>query len=136
MTQDLEGNLSVVSSRESRQSEKILLPQLSGQFQAQMSDSTSKTSIAHYRTVTPSQSEIFSNADYDANCESSSRETSRPSSGNLTTRTLYSPLPEMAIVHHAIHDAIDLCSQRSAGHGSDKEVTSTTEDTSSQQASV
>ena len=31
---------------------------------------------------------------------------SSPESGNLTTRTLYSPLPEMAIVHRSMHDAI------------------------------
>ena len=58
------------------------------------------------KTYTSSQSEI---SEYDANSESSSRETSRPSSpesGNLTTRTLYSPLPEMAIVHRTMHDAI------------------------------
>ena len=78
------------------------------------------------RTTTSSQSEIFlsynNNSDcetytssqsetseYDANSESSSWETSRPSSpesGNLTTRTFYSPLPEMAIVHRSMHDAI------------------------------
>ena len=43
------------------------------------------------------------------NSESSSRESSRPSSpesGNLTTRMLYSTLPEMAIVHRSMHDAI------------------------------
>ena len=58
-------------------------------------------------TYTSFQSEITT--DYDANSESGSRETSRPSSpesGNLTTRMLYSPLPEMAIVHRTIHDAI------------------------------
>ena len=41
--------------------------------------------------------------------EASSRETSRPSSpesGNLTVRSVYSPLPEMAIVHKTMHDAI------------------------------
>ena len=57
-------------------------------------------------TYTSSQSEI---TDYDANSESGSRETSRlssPESGNLTTRMLYSPLPEMAIVHRTMHDAI------------------------------
>ena len=50
-------------------------------------------------TYTSSQSKITT--DYDANSESSSRETLRPSSpesGNLTTRTLYSPTPEMAII--------------------------------------
>ena len=59
-----------------------------------------------FDTYTPSQSEI---SEYDANSESSSRETSRPSSsesGNLTTKMLYSPLPEMAIVHRSMHDAI------------------------------
>ena len=78
------------------------------------------------RTTTSSQSEIFSSynnnsdfdtyttsqseiSEYNVNSESSSRETSRPSSpepGNLTTRTLYSALPEMAIVHTSLHDAI------------------------------
>ena len=85
------------------------------------SDNTS-----HSRTTTSSQSEIFSSynnnsdfdtntpsqseiSEYDANSESNSRETSRPSSlesGNLTTRRLYSLLPEMAIVHRSMHDAI------------------------------
>ena len=58
------------------------------------------------KTYRSSQSEI---TDYNANSESSSRETSRPlspESGNLTTRTLYSPFPEMAIVHRTMHDAI------------------------------
>ena len=59
-----------------------------------------------FRTYTPSQSEI---SDYDANSESSRRETSRkssPESGNLKARMLYSPLPEMAILHRSMHDAI------------------------------
>ena len=62
-----------------------------------------------YSTSTSSQTEIFSHSVYDAYRESSSRETSRPSSpefGNVTARTLYSSLPEMAIVHQTIHDAI------------------------------
>ena len=76
---------------------------------------------SHSRTTTSSQSEIFSRynnqsdfstytpsqreiSEYDANSESSSRETLRPSSpesGNLTARMLYSSLPEMAIEIHA-----------------------------------
>ena len=84
-------------------------------------------SSGNSKTTTSSQSEIFSSynnssdcktytsfqseitTDYDANSESSSRETSRPSSpesGNLTTRTLYSPTPEIAIIHKTMHDAI------------------------------
>ena len=62
---------------------------------------------SNFSTSTPSQSEISS--DYNANSESSSRETSRPSSlesGNLITRTLYSPLPEMAIVCRMMYNAI------------------------------
>ena len=63
------------------------------------------------RTTTSSQREIFSETatEYDASSEASSRETSRPSSpesGNLTVRSVYSPLPEMAIVHKTMHDAI------------------------------
>ena len=59
-----------------------------------------------FSTYTPSQSEI---SEYNTNSESSSRETSRPSSpksGNLVTRMLSSPLPEMAIVHKSMHDTI------------------------------
>ena len=58
-------------------------------------------------TYTSSQSEITT--DYNASSEPSSRETSRPSSpesGNLTTRILYLPIPEMAIIHKTMHDAI------------------------------
>ena len=58
-------------------------------------------------TYTSSQIEITT--DYNANSESSSRETSRPSSpesGNLSVRTLYLPTPEMAIIHKTMHDAI------------------------------
>ena len=60
-----------------------------------------------YSTTTSFQSEIFS--DYNANSESSNRETSRPSSpesGNLIARTLYSLLPEMATVHWTMQDTI------------------------------
>ena len=58
-------------------------------------------------TYTSSQSEITT--EYDATSESSSRETSRPSSlesGNLSVRTVYSSTPEMAIIHKTMHDAI------------------------------
>ena len=58
-------------------------------------------------TYTSSQSEITS--EYDASSEPSSREASNPSSpesGNLSVRTVYSPTPEMAIIHKTMHDAI------------------------------
>ena len=58
-------------------------------------------------TYTSSQSEITT--EYDASSEPSSREASRPSSpesGNLSVRTVYSPTPEMAIIHTTMHDAI------------------------------
>ena len=206
LNQDLGGDLSVVSPRESHQSEETLPTVPLGQFQAQRSDNTTK-SIAHFQTETPSQSEINStitenivenivtfqtdtpsqreifsetgtgtsssedvthsdgdtpeehshqtgtqstneeasessetatssqseiffsynniynnNSDfqthtssqseiteYDASSEPSSREASRPSSpesGNLSVRTVYSPTPEMAIIHRTMHDAI------------------------------
>ena len=212
LNQDLGGDLSVVSPRESHQSEETLPTVPLGQFQAQRSDNTTTKSIAHYQTVTPSQSEINStitenivenvvenivtsqtdtpsqreifsetgtgtsssedmthsdgdtseeylhqmgtqsnneeasesretatssqseissgynnnynnNSDfetytsskseitteYNASSEPSSREASRPSSpesGNLSVRTVYSPTPEMAIIHRTMHDAI------------------------------
>ena len=208
LNQDLGGDLSVVSPRESHQTEETLPTVPLGQFQAQRSDNTTTKSIAHYQTVTPSRSEINStitenivenivtsqtdtpcqreifseigtgtsssedvthsdgdtpeehlhqtgtqstneeasessetatssqseissgynniynnNSDfetytssqseitteYDASSEPSSREASRPSSpesGNLSVRTVYSPTPEMAIIHRTMHDAI------------------------------
>ena len=207
LNQDLGGDLSVVSPRESHQSEETLPKVPLGQFQAQRSDDTTTNNIAHYDTNTPSQSEINSTitenilthktstpsqreifsetgtgtsssedmshsdgdiseehlqctgtqsehgetsdssgtsrtttssqskifssynniynnssdcetytssqseitTDYDASSESSSREASRPSSpksGNLSVRTVYSPTPEMAIIHKTMHDAI------------------------------
>ena len=208
LNQDLGGDLSVVSPRESHQSEETLPTVPLGQFQAQRSDNTTTKSIAHSQTetpsqreinstitenivenivtfqthtpsqreifsetgtgtsssedvthrdgdtpeehphqtgtqstneeasessetATPSQSEIFSSynnnynnnsdfetytssqseitTEYDASSEPSSREASRPSSpesGNLSVRTVYSPTPEMAIIHRTMHDAI------------------------------
>ena len=56
---------------------------------------------------TSSQSEITS--ENDASSELSSREASNsssPESGNLSVRTVYSPTPEMAIIHRTMHDAI------------------------------
>ena len=60
LIQDLGGDLSVVSPRESHQSEETLPTVPLGQFQAQRSDNTTTKSIAHYQTDTPSQSEINS----------------------------------------------------------------------------
>ena len=60
LNQDLGGDLSVVSPRESHQSEETLPTVPLGQFQAQRSDNTTTKSIAHYQTDTPSQSEINS----------------------------------------------------------------------------
>ena len=60
LIQDLGGDLSVVSPRESHQSEETLPTVPLGQFQAQRSDNTTTKSIAHSQTDTPSQSEINS----------------------------------------------------------------------------
>ena len=208
LNQDLGGDLSVVSPRESHQSEETLPTVPLGQFQAQRSDNTTTKSIAHFQHETPSQSEINSTitenivenivtsqtdtpsqreifsetgtgtsssedmthsdgdtpedhlhqrgsqsnneednesresatpslseifsgynnssnnnsdcetatssqseitSEYDASSEPSSREASNPSSpesGNLSVRTVYSPTPEMAIIHRTMHDAI------------------------------
>ena len=208
LNQDLGGDLSVVSPRESHQSEETLPTVPLGQFQAHRSDNTTTKCIAHSQHETPSQSEInstiteniienivtFQNAtpsqrevlsetgtgtsssedathsdgdtpeehlyqtgsqssnketsesresampsqseifssynnssnnnsdcknatssqseitsEYDASSEPSSRQASNPSSpesGNLSVRTVYSPTPEMAIIHRTMHDAI------------------------------
>ena len=207
LNQDLRGDLSVVSPRESHQSEETLPTVPLGQFQAHRSDDTTTKYIAHSQhetpsqseinstiteniaenivtsqnatpsqreifsetgtgtsssedvthsdgdtpedhlhqmgsqsnneencesreSATPSQSEIFSDynnssnntdsenytssqseitSEYDASSEPSSREASNPSSpesGNLSVRTVYSPTPEMAIIHRTMHDAI------------------------------
>ena len=204
LNQDLGGDLSVVSPRESHQSEETLPTVPLGQFQAHRSDDTTTKCIAHSQHETPSQSEINSTitenivtsqnatpsqreilsetgtgtsssedvthsdgdtpeehlhqtgsqsnneedcesresttasqseifsgynnssnnnshsenytssqseitSEYDASSEPSSREASNPSSpesGNLSVRTVYSPTPEMAIIHRTMHDAI------------------------------
>ena len=206
-TSDLGADLSVVSPRESHQSEETLPTVPLGQFQAQRSDDTTTNNIAHSKTDTPSQSEINSTipknivtsqtstpsqreifsetgtgtsysedvshsdgdipeehlqctgtqseqgetsnssgtsrtttssqsgifsgynnicnnssdcktytssqseitTEYDASSEPSSREASRPSSpesGNLSVRTVYSPIPEMAVIYRTMCDAI------------------------------
>ena len=204
LNQDLGGDLSVVSPRESHQSEETLPTVPLGQFQAHRSDNTTTKCIAHSQHETPSQSEINSTitenivtsqtdtpsqreifsetgtgtsssedvthsdgdtpeehlhqtgtqsnneeasesretatssqseifsgynnssnnnsdcktatssqseitSEYDGSSEPSSREASNPSSpesGNLSVRTVYSPTPEMAIIHRTMHDAI------------------------------
>ena len=68
---------------------------------------TTPITIQIGRPQHPPQSEITS--EYDASSEPSSREASNPSSpesGNLSVRTVYSPTPEMAIIHRTMHDAI------------------------------
>ena len=60
LIQDLRGDLSVVSPKESHQSEETVPTVPLGQFQAQRSDNTTTNSIAHSKTDTPSQSEINS----------------------------------------------------------------------------
>ena len=80
-------------------------------FQTSSKATSSPSSSETSRTTTSSQSEIFTETatEYDASSEASSRETSRPSSpesGNLTVRSVYLPLPEMAIIHKTMHDAI------------------------------
>ena len=59
LNQDLRGNLSAASPRESHQSEETLPTQPLGQFQAHRSEKTTTNSIAPSRTDTPSQREIF-----------------------------------------------------------------------------
>ena len=60
LNQDLGGDLSVVSPRESHQSEETLPTVPLGQFQAHRSDNTTTKCIAHSQHETPSQSEINS----------------------------------------------------------------------------
>ena len=60
LNQDLRGDLSVVSPRESHKSEETLPKVPLGQFQAQRSDDITTNNIAHSKTDTPSQSEINS----------------------------------------------------------------------------
>ena len=60
LIQDLRGDLSAVSPRESHQSEETLPTVPLDRFQAQRSDNTTTKGIAHYDIHTPSQSEIDS----------------------------------------------------------------------------
>ena len=88
-TQDLGGNLSVVSPSESHQSEETLPNVPLGQFQAQEGNSTSKQSIAPSDTETPSQSEIFSQSANIQNIQYNNRscDTSTPSQREIFSET-------------------------------------------------
>ena len=99
-------SISIDTGTETDNCEEYNTPSQS-ESEATSSASNSETS----RTITSSQSEISmeTSTEYDASSEASSRETSRPSSpesGNMTVRSVYSPLPEMAILHKSMHDAI------------------------------
>ena len=88
-TQDLGGNLSVVSPSESHQSEETLPNIPLGQFQAQEGNSTSEQSIASSDTETPSQSEIFSQSANIQNIQynNHSCDTSTPSQREIFSET-------------------------------------------------
>ena len=109
------------------------------------SQTSSKATSSAYssdssRTTTSSQREIFSETatEYDASSEASSRETSRPSSpesGNLTIRSVYSSLPEMANSSQD-HARCHSRSERPTRESSDKEVSTRTATTGSEQAQM
>ena len=103
MTEEAPHQMGTESSHEEA-SDNSSTSRTSTSFQSEIFSSSNNNS--DFNTYTPSQIEI---SEYNANRESNSKETSRPSSpdsGNLTTRMLYSSLPEMAIVYRSMHDAI------------------------------
>ena len=92
------------NNEEDCESRESATPSQSEIFSGYNNSSNNNTDSENY---TSSQSEITS--EYDASSEPSSREASNPSSpesGNLSVRTVYSPTPEMAIIHRTMHDAI------------------------------
>ena len=92
------------NNEEDCESRESATPSQSEIFSGYNNSSNNNSDCENY---TSSQSEITS--EYDASSEPSSREASNPSSpesGNLSVRTVYSPTPEMAIIHRTMHDAI------------------------------
>ena len=92
------------NSEETSESRESATPSQSEIFSSYNNNSNNNSDC---ETATSSQSEITS--EYDASSEPSSREASNPSSpesGNLSVRTVYSPTPEMAIIHRTMYDAI------------------------------
>ena len=92
------------SNEETSESRESATPSQSEIFSSYNNSSNNNSDCEN---ATSSQSEITS--EYDASSEPSSREASNPSSpesGNLSVRTVYSPTPEMAIIHRTMHDAI------------------------------
>ena len=92
------------NNEEDCESRESATPSQSEIFSGYNNSSNNNSDSENY---TSSQSEITS--EYDASSEPSSREASNPSSpesGNLSVRTVYSPTPEMAIIHRTMHDAI------------------------------
>ena len=92
------------NNEEDCESRESAAPSQSEIFSGYNNSSNNNSDSENY---TSSQSEITS--EYDASSEPSSREASNPSSpesGNLSVRTVYSPTPEMAIIHRTMHNAI------------------------------
>ena len=92
------------NNEEDCESRESATPSQSEIFSGYNNSSNNNSDSENY---TSSQSEITS--EYDASSKPSSREASNlssPESGNLSVRTVYSPTPEMAIIHRTMHDAI------------------------------
>ena len=137
LNQDLRGDLSVVSPRESHQSEETLPTVPLGQFQAQRSDNTTTNNIAHSKTDTPSQSKI--NSTITENIVTS--QTSTPSQREIfsETGTGTSSTSSSEDVSHSDGDIFEEHLQHTgtqSEHGETSESSGTSRTTTSSQSEI
>ena len=134
LNQDLGGDLSVVSPRESHQSEETLPTVPLGQFQAQRSDDTTTNIIAHSKTDTPSQSEI--NSTITENIVTSQTSTSSQSEIFSETGTGSSSSKDMSHSDGDIPEEHLKCMGTQSEHGETSASSGTSRTTTSSQSEI
>ena len=134
LIQDLGGDLSVVSPRESHQSEETLPTVPLGQFQAQRSDDTTTNNIAHSKTDTPSQSEI--NSTITENIVTS--QTSTPSQREIFSETGTGTSSSEDVTHSDgdIPEEHPQCTGTQSEHGETSDSSGTSRTTTSSQYDI
>ena len=134
LIQDLGGDLSVVSPRESHQSEETLPTVPLGKFQAQRSDNTTTNNIAHSKTDTPSQSEI--NSTITKNIVTSQTDTPSQREIFSETRTGTSSSEDVSHSDGDTPEEHPQCTETQSEHGETSESSGTSKTTTSSQSEI
>ena len=134
LIQDLGGDLSVVSPRESHQSEETLPTVPLGQFQAPRSDDTTTNNIAHSKTDTPFQGEI--NSKISENIVTSQTGTPSPREIFSETGTGTSSSEDVSHSDGDIPEEHLQCTGTQSEHGETSDSSGTSRTTTSSQSEI